>query len=185
MSIPKLMTVGSLADRLAALTGNSSAYHARQLRGLIRAGALKPVMYGGEGQTAAALFDEAGLCCAMILHTLASLNLEFDLLAVATIATRNLDPHARKAGAVEPAEALPFAIARIRGGEKMYLQLAMPEWPFDEMFGDVRGRITNKPEIDDVAYDAGGNEHPPIFPARAWIVLPLHRLLKPLLESEE
>jgi hypothetical protein len=185
MSIPKLMAVGGLADRLAVVTGNAPAYHARQIRGLIRAGALKPATYGGEGQTAAALFDEAGLCRTMIVHALASLNLEFDLLAVAAATTSNLDPDVRRAGVMEPAEALPLAIARIRKGEKMYFHVAFPEWPYDELFGDVRGRITNKPEVDDVAYDIDGNEALPIIPARAWIVLPLHRLLKPLLESGE
>src|SRR3954468_2346907 len=78
----KLMTVAGVADRLAAVTRKPPSFHARQTRGFVRSNALVPRAYAGEGTTAAAVFDEAGLCRAMILHTLASLTLDFSILEI-------------------------------------------------------------------------------------------------------
>src|SRR5712691_1393470 len=91
----KLITVGGVADRLAAVTGTPAPVHARQIRGLIRCDALDPRGYAGDGKTAAAVFDEAGVCRAMVLHSLASLGLDFSALAMANRVLRNLDPAAR------------------------------------------------------------------------------------------
>lgn len=174
MSDYKLMAVGGMADRLSKVTGNSPSIHARQLRTQIRGGALKPATYGGEGPTAAALFDEAGLCRAMVLHSLASLNLDASLLSTASGLTQSLDDAARTPGKLEPADAMAFAIEKIREEKPMYFHLAFPVWPFDEAFGDIAGHISHTSEIEDS----------PMIAKRAWIVLPLHTLLKPLLDME-
>ena len=65
----------------------------------------------------------------MVLHTLASLNLDFTLLGIANRVTHNLDPAARTANVVEPADAMEFAIGQIRAGKRFYLYLNFPAWP--------------------------------------------------------
>src|SRR5689334_3987433 len=109
----KLMpTVAGIGTRLAAATGKSPAFHTRQTREFLRIKALVPTAYAGEGRTAAAVFDEAGVCRAMILYTLASLGLDFSLLEVtnrirlASGATHNLDPRARNRNKAEPSDAV-------------------------------------------------------------------------------
>lgn len=164
------LSVGELAQRLAPITGNSEAFHARQLRAQIREGALKPSLRGGSGPTAPALFDDIGLCRALVLHALASVKQEMDTLkAVATI-METVDPRARKADVVEP-DGMALAVARIRNGEAMFLHLEFSMWPVEgEEDREVSGWITNDPTPNDSA----------IMPRRAWIVLPLHHVLKPL-----
>jgi hypothetical protein len=169
----RLITVGGLADRFASITGSPSSYHARQLRGLIRSKALEPRGYAGEGRTAAAVFDEAGVCRAMVLHTLASLNLDFSLLAIANRVTRNLDPAARTPNVAEPTDAMEFAIRRIRAGKPFYLHLSFPAWPMDKAVSKLMGWLSPNPTIS-------SSEKSPVK-YRAHIVLPLHEILLPLL----
>lgn len=164
------LSVGDLAQRLAPITGNSEAFHARQLRAQIRGGALKPSFRGGSGATAPALFDQIGLCRALVLHCLASVKQEMDTLkAVATI-METVDPRARRADTVEP-DGMALAVYRIRSSEPMFLHLEFSMWPVEgEEDSEVSGWISNDPTPNDSA----------ILPRRAWIVLPLHHVLKPL-----
>src|SRR6266700_2843905 len=169
----KLLTVAGVADRLAAVTGIPAPVHARQTRGLVRCNALDPRGYAGEGPTAPAVFDEAGVCRAMVLHTLASVGLDFSALAIANRVLRNLDPAARTPNVVEPADAVEFAIERIRAGEKFYLHLGFPAWPMDKAVSELMGWLSASPTISDT-------ENGPVK-YRAHIVLPLHAILRPLL----
>jgi hypothetical protein len=171
--IDKLITVAGVADRLASVTGKPASFHARQLRGLIRSKAIEPRTYAGEGPTAAAVFDEAGVCRAMVLHTLASLNLDFSLLAIANRVTRNLDPAARTANFVEPTDAMEFAIGRIRAGKPFYLHLSFLAWPVEKEAAGLMGWLS--PNLTIPAPEKSPVKH------RAHIVLPLHTILLPLL----
>lgn len=164
------LSVGDLAQHLAPITGNSEAFHARQLRAQIREGALKPSFRGGSGATAPALFDQIGLCRALVLHCLASVKQEMDTLkAVATI-METVDPRARRADTVEP-DGMALAVYRIRSGEPMFLHVEFSMWPVEgEEDREMSGWITNDPTPNDSA----------TMPRRAWLVLPLHHVLKPL-----
>lgn len=169
-NIPRQMTVGGMASRLAAVTGQSESFHARQLRGLIRQGALVPAAYGGEGQTAAALFDDAGLARAMVLHVLASLNLDFGMVAKAAPFTRNLDSADRPKGKSYPADPMVFAIERIQGDDPspFYFHVGFEAWPAGE--DKLTGYLSSNAEAR--------SQRP--TPKRAVIVLPLHTILGPL-----
>ncbi len=169
--IPRPMTVGGLAKRLADITGRSEDFHARQLRGLIRQKALGPVSYGGEGQTAAALFDEAGLARAMVLHVLASLNLDFGMVAKAERLTHNLDPRSQPKGKSFPADPMALAIERVRDGKPFFFHVGFPAWPFED--DDPKGFLSEQSEV--------ASERPAL--KRAVIVLPLHTILQPLLSE--
>lgn len=73
MEPSKMMTVGDIAARLAEATKQDEGAIARQLRGWIQTGALKPTTTqarGTSGAIVAALFDEAGLCRARLLMAL-------------------------------------------------------------------------------------------------------------------
>lgn len=130
-----------------------------------------PSLRGGSGVTAPALFDETGLCRALVLHALASVKQEMDTLkAVATI-METVDPRARKGDVVEP-DGMELAVARIRNGEPMFLHLEFSMWPEEgEEDREVSGWLSNDPTPTDSA----------IMPRRAWIVLSLHTILQPLL----
>ena len=177
----KLITIAGIADRLAAVTGKPASFHARQTRGFVRSGALVPRAYAGEGTTAAAVFDETGLCRAMILHTLASLTLDFSILEItnritpeaAISPTRNLDPSARIPNKPEPSDPIAFAIERISAGEKSYLCLSFPVEPFDSVMGGLVGWVSQSPTLPELEKMS--------IEYRGHIVLPLHTILRPLL----
>jgi hypothetical protein len=109
----------------------------------------------------------------MVLHTLASLNLAFSILAIANCITHNLDPAARTANVVEPADAMEFAIGQIRAGRPFYLHLSFPAWPVDEKAAGLMGWLSPDPRIR--AAEKSPVKH------RAHIMLPLHEILLPLL----
>lgn len=179
----KLITVAGVADRLARVTGKPASFHARQIREFIRINALIPRAYAGEGRTAPAVFDETGVCRALVLYTLASLSLDFSVLEVtnritletASRVTRNLDPAARTPNAVEPTDAIEFAINRIRAGEEFYLYLNFPTEPLGDILGGLMGWVSPSPRIP--VSKKGPVQY------RAHIVLPLHTILRPLLKG--
>lgn len=165
------MSISGLAERLAAVTAEPESYHARQLRAQVREGVLQPYARGGEGATAPALFNESGLCRAMILHTLALLGVQTPILRDASAAMSVVDPRTRKGGAMESSDGIDLAIGRIRAGQDMFLHLDFHDWPGED--GDLRpsGWVSHLPTPHE------SKALPPV----ATIVLPLHRTLKPLL----
>lgn len=172
MTHPVHMSVGELAEQLAPITGNSAAFHARQLRAQIREGVLTPSMRGGSGVTAPALFDETGLCRALVLHNLASIGQEMGALKDAATAMGNVAPTARKGDTTEPSDGIAFAMNRARNGAEVFLHLEFSTWPATgQEDRSVSGWITDSSLVSDS----------PIMRRRAWIVIPLHTVLKPLL----
>ena len=167
------LTVADLAKQLAKITGLSETYHARQLRAQIREGALVSPVRGGSGPTAPALFDNAGVARALILHTLAMTGLEMPLLRQAGRACEVVNPMTRKAGAVEPSDGIALAIYRLKADPKakMYLHLSVSEWPGDEGEMSLGGWISDLAEPFDN----------PTSPSLINISLPLHTILKPVL----
>ena len=166
-------TVADLAKQLAQVTALSETYHARQLRAQIREGALVSPVRGGSGPTAPALFDNAGVARAMILHTLAMTGLEMPLLRQAGRACEVVNPAARKRNTVEPSDGVALAISRLEADPKakMYLQLSVSEWPGDEGEMSLGGWISDSAE----PFDS------PVSPSLICISLPLHTILKPVL----
>ena len=170
------LSVGDLADRLARATHLSQTFHARQLRAQIREGALTSPVRGGSGLTAPTLFDETGLARAMVLHTLAMMGLEMPLLRQASAASEGVDPTARQGDVAEPVEGMALTLSRLRAdtNTKMYLHLSLSEWPGEEGEVSLGGWVSNS---------ATPAENP-VSPPLAMIVLPLHSILKPVLELD-
>lgn len=166
-------SVGDLAEQLASITGLPAPYHARQLRAQIREGVLTSPVRGGSGPTAPVLFDETGVARAVILHILAMTGLEMPLLRQASRACEVVNPTTRKPGIVEPSDGIALALHRLKADPKakMYLHLAVSEWPGEEGDMSLGGWVSGSAE----PYDS------PAAPSLVCISLPLHTILKPLL----
>jgi hypothetical protein len=169
--IPTSLSVADLAKRMNAVSGAGEPYHARQIRAQIKEGALQGYGRGGSGLTAPTLFDETGLCRAMVLYTLAMIGLEMPLLRQASDAMSVVAPGTRKGDTTEPSDGMSLAISRIRAGEEVYFHLAFGNWPGDEGDLGVSGWISDRSEPTDLKP----------MPRIAFVVLPLHTILKPLL----
>ena len=168
------LTVADLAKRLSKVTGLGEPYHARQMRAQIREGALASPIRGGSGPTAPVLFDETGVARAMILHTLAMIGLEMPLLRQAAKASEVLAPWLKKNG-FAPSEGVARALWAISSQKdaKMYLHLSVGQWPGDEGEISIGGWVSDQVEPYNV----------PVAPSLIDISLPLHTVLKPLLEA--
>lgn len=177
------MSVADVAARLAGVTRNSAVFHARQVRAMVKEGAIVSPFRGGQHATAPQLFSEVELGRALVLHTLASLDIQMPLLKQAAAASMNVDPTARKGGVTEPTDGIALTLARLRTdpSAKMFLHLNFTAWPADTAEEDDEGTeedsdlgfsgwVSPSAEVSD-----GGFLKP-----HAVIVLPLHRLLAPL-----
>lgn len=167
------LSVADLASRLAAITGNSESYHSRQVRAMNKEGALVSPYRGGSHATAPVLYSDTEVGRAIVLHTLSELGLQMPMLKQAAAASMVVDPTARKGGH-EPADGIELALSRLRADPKtkLYLHLSVTKWPEQREADDVGlgGWVSTSPEVAD------SNLLPPL----ATIVLPLHRLLAPL-----
>jgi hypothetical protein len=169
------MTAADVATQLAEITRNSASFHARQLRAMTREGAITTPFRGGRGPTAPVLYSELEVARALVLHTLSTLDVQMPMLVQAAKASMVVDPTARAPGKVEPSDGLALAIARLRADPtcKIFLHLHITDWPGE---GDDEGDFGFTGWVSTSAEVVDGGMLPPILS----IVLPLHRLLKPL-----
>lgn len=173
---PNYLAIGGLAERLAKVTGNTAEFHARQMRNQVRSGALKPSAFGGDGATAAALFDDVGIARAAILHAVASLNPASEFVNAAARKLSNLDPLARGKNVVEPSDAVAFAVERLRSGKAMFLHLGFLGWPFNSYFGELVGWISHTRDVE---------ADPILARAKADVVIDLGPIVLPLIEQAD
>ena len=90
----------------------------------------------------------------------------------AATAMGNVAPTARKGDTTEPSDGIAFAMNRARNGGEVFLHLEFSTWPATgQEDRSVSGWITDSSTVSDS----------PIMRRRAWIVIPLHTVLKPLL----
>jgi hypothetical protein len=166
------MTVADIAQQLAAITGQTESYHARQLRAQTRAGVLEPYARGGSGPTAPALYNNASLCRALILYTLTMVGLEMPALekVIAAMSSLSVDPKSREPNQVERVDGIEWAINRIRTGEAAFLHLEYTAW----LSQDGTPRLSGFVSAD------SNSEQNELSPRLAFIVLPLRELLKPV-----
>lgn len=86
------LTVGEMAERLALCTGETSAFHGRQLRHWAQAGvldALGPWHTRGQGVTAARVFTTRHLGGALLLHHFANQRADIEFLGTVARLMRN------------------------------------------------------------------------------------------------
>lgn len=147
-----LHTIGEVAERLAAADGvNSAPYFARQLRSMVQRRILEPVTYQGEGRTAAAIFNEEGICEARLLTALARLGFSPEQQLDAHHCMRNMSDDAfREEMAGKPFRpGLPAAIEGTKRGERWFLVLHMKQERFEhEGDAGISGSFTRKPSFD-------------------------------------
>lgn len=136
------MTIGEAAELLARVdTRHSAGYLARQLRTFVQHGALTPVDYRGEGRTAAALFDEVGICAARLLCVAATLGLTAGQLVVVSRLFKNMDNEARQhvPAGVPYLPGLPVAIKGVLAAETWFFVVHVASWADDPDAGDSEG----------------------------------------------
>lgn len=149
----KLMTIGDVADRLAAADGvNSASYFARQLRSFVQRGVLEPTTYQGEGRTAAAVFGEEGLCEARIMTVLARMGFSPEQMIDAHGCMRNMsdDEWQKQNGSKPYRPGLSLAIEEAKRGERWFLVLHVMQERFDAdgERSSIMGSFTRKPSFD-------------------------------------
>lgn len=117
-----LMTIGEMAERLAAVDGSYSApYLARQIRNLVQRGILEPYSYHGEGRTAAAMFNTTGLCHARLLGVLARMGVPSETLLSARRCMENIDTAAlSERGIHSYVPGVPEVVKRLKAGERWF-----------------------------------------------------------------
>ena len=131
----RLRTVSDLASAIASKRpGAVEAGVARAIRDVIQRKGLVPSSYAGSGRTAAALFDEAAACRALILTELSRIGLSGDVLIGARQCMNNRhgpDHYGPKEGPKTLREdRLVPIIAHLRDGAAWYFHLYLvPEYP--------------------------------------------------------
>jgi hypothetical protein len=192
-----LMTVGTMAARLAHGDVYSPRHIARQLRDFIPRGLLESRGMQGTGRTAAALFDDYSLCQARLLLILSRVPLFLGQLGTATLHMNSLAPAdgERLRGTFEHDTSLPapvalaLAVRGVRAGESWWFRLHPHPWASDapEIGNDVplgpvpagtmaimRGGFTTAPH---------GPFDPTAPPSPITLDFHLNPLWKPLLDT--
>lgn len=176
-----LMTIGDVADRLAAADGvNSASYFARQIRSFVQRGILQPLTYQGEGRTAAAVFGEEGLCEARIMTVLARMGFSPEQMLGAHQCMQNMsDPDWRAENGSKPHRpGLPLAMEGAKQNERWFLVLHLLQERFEvnEEIGNIMGSFSRKPSFDNPMIQGL---------ALASVVLDCETLFRPLLTPSE
>lgn len=149
MSPETTFTVGEIAERLSRVTGQSAAYHARQLRHWAALGLFPDARFPlGAGPTAAREFVEAHLFQALIFTLLSGQGVTADQLAH----VRGCFQNSSHPAFMEPVEGGFAGYSGLRGAmewRNQHPEDAIYFYVYASVGGDVAaGAFTRKPDIE-------------------------------------